>query len=315
MCANHPLVTHPRFPIIAGPTASGKTALSIALARTVGDSEIVSADAFQVYRGMDIGTGKATPEERALVPHHLIDVAQPSEPFSVSRWLQLAEEAITAIRARGRIPIVVGGTHLYVKSLLDGMFEGPGRDEALRAELEAMDAEALRAELARVDPQAAARIHPSDRRRSVRAIEVFRLTGQPISTHQTQWDQASRDDRFVVTLNWSTETLNRRINARVRQMMEEGLLGEVTRLHERGEFGETAREGLGYKQLLAHIEGRSSLDDAVEKIKIETRRFAKNQRTWIRRLGASPGALRLEPETDSIPEMCGKIAQRLNART
>ncbi len=260
---------------------------------------------------MDIGTGKATPEDRALVPHHLMDVAEPSEPFSVSRWLQLAEDAIAGIRARGRIPVVVGGTHLYVKSLLDGMFDGPGRDEGLRAELEALDAEALRVELLRVDPQAAARIHPSDLRRTVRAIEVFRLTGRPISAHQTQWDQGKHDDRFVVTLNWGTEALNRRINARVRKMMEDGLLDEVKRLHARGVFGETAREGLGYKQLLAHIEGRLSLDEAVEKIKIETRRFAKNQRTWIRRLGASPGAMRLYPETESIAEMCDKIAKRL----
>ena len=159
--------------------------------------------------------------------------------------------------------------------------------------------------------QAAARIHPSDLRRTVRAIEVFRLTGRPISAHQTQWDQGKHDDRFVVTLNWGTEALNRRINARVRKMMEDGLLDEVKRLHARGVFGETAREGLGYKQLLAHIEGRLSLDEAVEKIKIETRRFAKNQRTWIRRLGASPGAMRLYPETESIAEMCDKIAKRL----
>ncbi|MCC6971490.1 MAG: tRNA (adenosine(37)-N6)-dimethylallyltransferase MiaA [Phycisphaerales bacterium] len=275
--------------LIVGPTAGGKTDLGVELALRL-SGEVVTADAFQIYRGMDIGTAKPTPEERRGVPHHLLDIVDPPDSFTVHQWLALANRAIDDIASRGRVPIVVGGTNLYVKSLLDGLFEGPAPDAALREELRAMPPEARREELERVDPGAARRIHPNDERRTIRALEVFRQTGRPISEHQTQWDAPGTDaSRLLVGLDWPIETINRRINARVRAMIERGLVDEVRALS--AGLGAQAREALGYKQILAHLEGRMSLDDAVEKIKIETRRFAKNQRTWLKRLRLTPGSL------------------------
>lgn len=292
-----------RFPVIVGPTAGGKSALAVAVAHRLTrergvTAEIVSADAYQVYRKMDIGTAKPTEREREGITHHLIDIVEPTERFTLSDWLARAERVIEDCRRRGAVPIVVGGTHLYVKALLEGMFEGPGADEALRETLRAMGREALRAELERVDPEAARRIHPNDERRTIRALEVFRLTGSTISAQQTQWDGAgrARTDALLVGLEWETEAINRRINARVREMMERGLREEVRALATGAEdgtslLGPTAREALGYKQIVEHLEGTRTLDEAVESIKIETRRFAKNQRTWLRRLRATPGSL------------------------
>lgn len=295
---------HPKFPVICGPTAGGKTALAVELALAYeslgrGGAEIVSADAYLIYKGLDIGTGKPTEEERRGVRHHLIDVVEPTERFSVHDWLRAAERAVEEIRARGALPIVVGGTHLYIQSILHGLFEGPPPDEALREQLRALPAPARRAELERVDPEAAQRIHPSDERRTIRALEVFRQTGTPISDLQTQWANAQpdRSDRVLVGLSWETEAINRRINARVRSMVEQGLVEEVRELWGSGRLGPQAGEALGYKQLVDHFEGRASLEDAIERIKIETRRFAKNQRTWLRRLRAHPGSVWLEAET------------------
>lgn len=286
-----------RFPLIVGPTAGGKTALAVEVALafealTGARGEVVSADSMQVYRGLDIGSAKPTPAERRGVPHHLIDIAEPSDAFSVHQWLSAAEASIDEIRSRGATPVVAGGTHLYIKALLDGLFEGPGADEALRQKLAAIPAAERRAELERVDPEAAARIHPNDDRRTIRALEVYRLTGTPISEHQRQWDQGrERGDRVLIGLEWPAEVLSRRINERVRQMVEQGLVEEARALWESGRLGPQAREALGYKQLIAYFEGRNRFDDAIEAIKIETRRFAKNQRTWLRRLKAVPGSV------------------------
>lgn len=288
-----------RFPVIVGPTAGGKSALAVAiahrlLARGV-PAEILTADSMQVFRGMDIGTAKPTMEEHGGVRHHLIDCVDPREGFSVDRWLALAEGALADVRARGVRPIVVGGTHLYVKALLEGLFEGPGADAALREQLGALTAAELRAELERVDPASAGRLHPSDRRRAIRAIEVFRLTGRPLSVHQVQWDQGtSREDAALIGLVWPTEGLNRRINERVKEMFERGLVDEARALWAGGMLGVQAREALGYKQLIDFFEGRCTLEDSFERIKIETRRFAKNQRTWLRRLRTIPGGLWIE---------------------
>jgi tRNA dimethylallyltransferase len=315
--------------VIAGPTAGGKSALAYALVerwRALGvESEIVSADAFQVYRGLDIGTAKPTRAEQTFVRHHLIDIVElldsPSPgtkttaterdargSFTVSDWLGFAESAIADIRHRGRIPIVVGGTHLYVKALLEGLFEGPDPDPALRARLQARPITELRAELGQVDPRAAARIHPNDTRRTIRALEVYHQTGRTISEHQRQWDSGrARDDARLIGLEWSVEMLNRRINARVNEMMDLGLLDETRELVRTGAFGSTradgpitplqrqAAEALGYKQLLQHLRGQRSLEEAVEEIKIQTRRFAKNQRTWLKRLKTMQGSLWLTP--------------------
>jgi tRNA dimethylallyltransferase len=298
----------PRFPIIIGPTAGGKSALALSLVDELrarraapGDenpAELVSADAFQVYRGMDVGTAKPTAEERARAPHHLIDLVEPSESFTVAQWLKLAEAAIAEIRTRSALPIVVGGTHLYVKALIDGLFEGPDPDPAVRAQLAQMDPAARRDELQRVDPAAAARIHPADDRRTIRALEVCRTTGRPISDWQQQWGRESsrRTDCVLVFLDWPTEAINRRINARVRGMIDRGLVDEARNLWQSGRFApyaRQAREALGYKQLIRHFEGACTLDEAIEQIKIETRRFAKNQRTWIRRLGGGGASIRI----------------------
>ena len=278
----------PVCPVIVGPTAGGKSALSIAVAHTFEsrglNAEIVSADSVQIFRGMDIGSAKPTPDEMAGIPHHLIDVVDPEDRFTVHDWLAAAERAVEQIRARNAVPIVVGGTNLYIKAFMEGLFEGPEPDAAVRAELQSLPQADRRAELERVDPAAAERIHPNDERRTVRALEVYRQTGVPITEHQQQWDRGARPDAALFGLRWETDALNRRINARVRLMMEQGLLAEVDSLKDR--LGPQAREALGYKQLLAHLAGDIPLEDAVERIKIETRRFAKNQRTWLRRLAA-----------------------------
>ncbi len=312
----------PRIPVIVGPTAGGKTALAVEVAmefgrRGLGRAEIISADAFQIYRGMDIGTGKATPAEQAGIPHHLLDILEPDdpEPFSVARWLELAERTIADIRARGGVPIVVGGTHLYIKGFMEGMFEGPGADEALRSDLRGLAPTALRAELERADPAAAARIHPNDQRRTVRALEVFRLTGTPISEHQAQWDRADRvrTDAVVVGLDWPSGAINPRINARVKAMMDSGFVEEVRGLLAAGRLGPQAREALGYKQLAAWLEGgggAAALVETTERIKIETRRFAKNQRTWLRRLRGIPGSVWLDPCQSGPSEMAQSVVEQ-----
>jgi tRNA dimethylallyltransferase len=287
----------PRFPVIIGPTAGGKSGLAVDIALALRDqhsipAEIVTADSIQIFRGLDIGSAKPTPAEQRGIPHHLIDIVDPTERFSVDTWLQRAERTIADLHARGIMPVVVGGTHLYVKAFMEGLFEGPELDAALRDELRAMDPALRRAELERVDPAAAARIHPNDERRTVRALEVFRLTGTPISEHQRQWDKGTtRADCQLFGLEWEVEALNRRINARVKGMMDAGLLEEVRTLWQSGRLGPQAGEALGYKQIVEHLRDQVPLNEAVEKTKIETRRFAKNQRTWLKRFRSMPGSI------------------------
>jgi tRNA dimethylallyltransferase len=282
-----------RFPVIIGPTAGGKSdlAVDVALALPRG-GEIITADSVQIYRGMDIGSAKPTAQEQRGIPHHLIDIVDPDQPFTVNDWLDAAESAITDIRRRGHVPIVAGGTHLYVKAFLEGLFQGPEPELALRESLRARGLPALRQELERIDPAAAQRIHPNDERRTIRALEVYHQTGTPISQLQQQWDQnRARRDCVLIGLDWPVEQLNRRLNARVKSMMDRGLLDETRQLWQSAALGPQAREALGYKQLIRHLEGLCSLDDAVEAIKIDTRRFAKQQRTWMRRLRTTPGSV------------------------
>jgi tRNA dimethylallyltransferase len=306
-----------RFPIIVGPTAGGKSSLGVALAhalRKTGDlaSEIVTADSMQVYRGMDIGTAKPTVEEREGVRHHLIDIAEPTDPFSVDRWLALAEPLIATLRERDIVPIVVGGTHLYAKALLEGLFQSPEPDPELRRELQDMEPARRRALLEEVDPAAAARIHPNDARRTVRALEVWKSTGVPISDHQGQWDSGRvRSDALLVGIDWPAEAVNRRINARTRDMMDRGFLEEVRILWSAGRLGPQASQALGYKQLLAVLEGRMTLDAGVERIKIETRRFAKNQRTWLRRLRTTPGSHWIDAQSTPPDQWAQPIVTKL----
>ncbi len=283
------------YPVITGPTAGGKTALAIAIAHTLRDrgisAEVVTADAFQIYRGMDIGTAKPTAEEQQGIPHHLIDLVEPTERFTVHDWLQRAEPLIADLRARGVTPIVVGGTNLYVKAFLDGMFDAPETTPAVADAVRAMTQPQRRAELDRVDPKAAERIHPADERRTIRALEVFRQTGTPITTLQAQWDadHPARPEALLVGLDWPTEAINARINARVKGMIDAGLAEEARGLWAAGRLGPQAREAIGYKQLIPYLEDRLFLDLAAEQIKIDTRRLAKNQRTWLNRFRTRNG--------------------------
>ena len=273
---------------ILGCTAGGKGALGRELARRVG-GQIVSVDSMKIYRRMDIGTAKPTPEQRAEIPHHCIDLVEPSESFSVARYVEHADRAIAMVAADGAPVLAVGGTSLYIKALSEGLFAGPPGDAAVRAQLKARAAEegleALHAELARVDPVAAERIHPNDLRRIVRALEVYQTTGKGISTLQTQWSQGPRRyDCVFVGLRRTKEDRNRRINARARRMIEAGLKDEVAALlAEPAGISSQAAAAVGYAEMIAHLRDQMALDDALERIKINTRRLAKKQQTWHRR--------------------------------
>jgi len=290
--ANYNVAVEKRVITILGCTASGKGSLARALAREIG-GEILSVDSMKVYRGMDIGTAKPTPEQRAAVPHHLIDVADPWETFSVARFVELADRAVAEIHARERPVIAVGGTVLYFKCFYEGMFAGPSADPKLRAEIRSRakedGLEALHRELAEIDPEAAARIHRNDLRRIERALEVYRLTGTPISRLQKQWDRDSIRrpdwDWTLIGLRREREAANRRINERVRRMIAAGLVDEARRIWSdpRG-VSDQARQAVGYAELFDHFEGKLELDRATEEIKIHSRRLAKQQRTWLRRL-------------------------------
>jgi tRNA dimethylallyltransferase len=309
--------------ILTGPTACGKTALALDLAERIG-GEIVALDSMTVYRGMDIGTAKPTVAERGRVPHHLVDVLDPWESLTVAWWLDRAEAACRDITARGKRPLFVGGTPFYLKVLLFGLFPGPPADEELRRALEA-EAErageaALHARLAAVDPKTAARLHPNDVRRVVRALEVYTLTGKPISDWQQTWDTPTfaanpavvpRSARIpAVVLERPRDVLYERINQRVDQMVAAGWLEEVRRLRELPRpLSREARQALGYRELLAHLDGNADptpmgggekdpappsllrngvggrgWSETIDLIRTHTRQFAKRQLTWFRHL-------------------------------
>ena len=306
-------------PIIAivGPTAGGKTELAIELGKRLsGTGECICADSMQIYRGMDIGTAKPSVAQQREIPHHLLDLVEPSEDgFSVDRWLALTQEAIAEVRRRGRWPIVVGGTNLYIQALLKGLFEGPEPNPSLRAGLEALDDDALRERLEAVDAPAATRIHANDRKRAIRAIEVYEQTGQRISDLQQQWSAPSTasDDIRLIGLEYSVKTINTRINARVKAMFEAGLVGEVQALQAGGGLGRQASEALGYSQILDHLAGRMSLADAAEQIKIGSRRFAKQQRTWLRRFRHTEGSIWIEADSLSLQELASEAVTGLES--
>ena len=289
--------------VIAGPTASGKTALSIALAKKFG-GEIVSADSMQIYRYMDIGTAKPTKEEMAGVPHHLIDFVDPRDSFSVADYVPLAHETIVGIRQRSRLPVVVGGTGLYLDSLVkDVDFLQDDSDPALRRELFALAEKegeaALFAILQETDPVSAARIPPQNIRRVVRAIEFYRVTGMTISAHQAQTRQKeSRYRPVLLAIRWDMEILYRRIEQRVDQMVRTGLFGEVETLYRMGcrkEMG--AMQGIGYRQVLNYRRGLAGREETIRLIKRDSRRYAKRQMTWFRR---NPGIVWLDAQRDII---------------
>ncbi len=281
MPAAYPIIT------LIGATASGKSAVALAVAERLG-AELLSVDSMQVYRGMDIGTAKPTPAEQARVRHHLIDLVDPTETFTVSRFVELADATIADARKRGMPLIAAGGTPLYYKSLFHGLFEGPGADPALRARLKTVGNAGLHHRLTQVDPAAAARIHVNDTKRLIRALEVYELTGRPISELQTEWSApAARHPALWFGLHWEREALNRRINARVKQMIAAGWVEETRALLDRhGTLSQTAAEATGYHELIQHLAGQLTLEEAIEQIKIATRQLAKRQLKWFRRFEA-----------------------------
>jgi tRNA dimethylallyltransferase len=350
-------MAHHRIVVIVGPTAGGKSELAVHLAERF-DGEIVNADSMQVYRELDAGTAKPTAGQRARVPHHLVDVAEPNESWTVADWLDAAERAIADIQRRCKLPIVVGGTNLYIKALLEGMFEGPPQDPEFRKAVADTPGPELHDRLAEVDPEAAERIHRNDHKRIVRALEVYRQTGRPISEQQQQWGRHGRDegtearrheeaeraterrsdtgtkggqeshegrrpryrhDPIIIGLDWSREAINRRVNQRVKQMFHptagglagrEDLVTETRRLKELDRLGTQTREALGTKQVLAHLAGRMTRDEAFERTKIETRRFARKQRTWLRRFRGTHWLEADEQPFDSLVESAARIVER-----
>jgi tRNA dimethylallyltransferase len=271
---------------LVGPTASGKSALALELARARGDVEIVSLDSMQVYRGLDIGTAKPTPAERAEVVHHLVDVADPSEEWSVRRTQLGAREAIAGIEARGRRALLVGGTGLYVRAVVDDLVIPP-TDAAVRAAIDAeaeRDLAALHERLTQLDPDAAARMEPGNRRRIVRALEVIELTGRPFSSFGPGIDDYGPPALDVTLLGLAVEPadLARRIEQRFAAMNAAGLVDEVRSLQARP-LSRTAREAIGYREVLAHLAGDMSLADALDAAVRRTRRFARRQRVWFGR--------------------------------
>lgn len=273
---------------IVGPTATGKTGLAVEIAQRWA-GEIVGCDASQVYRGLDIGTGKATAEELGGVPHHLIDIVEPDEAFDAAAYVRAADAAIADIRARGRHPIVCGGTGLWLRALLHGLCEAPPVSPdivaELRARIDAGEVESLHAELAEVDPDAAARIAGRDRQRIERALGVYRTTGRPL----TDWQAAhrfadARHPAVLVGLDVPQAELRERIERRVQGMLDAGLVAEVRGLVEGG-YGPVLRSmsAIGYRAMAAHVDGAFPLERAVELMMRDTRRYAKRQRTWFRR--------------------------------
>jgi tRNA dimethylallyltransferase len=296
--------------LILGTTASGKSKLAFELARQI-NAEIISIDSMKVYRRMDIGTAKPPPDARRQACYHLIDVVEPSQSFNVAAFLSLANQAVAQIKNRNKPVIAVGGTALYIKALLYGLFDGPGRDKQIREELhrqaEDEGPETLHQKLAQIDPSSAERIHPNDTNRIIRALEVFELTGKPISTFQQQWSpvnlQMPLDDAAypwkIIGLRREKSVENNRINQRVKKMVACGLVDEVTSLLAEPEpLSEQARCAIGYAEIIDYLNKKIGLEDAVELIKKNTRRLAKHQRTWFKTF-KNVSWLDLEPEENT----------------
>jgi len=277
------------IPVIIGPTAVGKTDLSLTIASDL-DAEIIGADSRQVYRYLDIGTAKPSLAQRHAVPHHLIDVRNPDEPLNAAVFARLAWGCVHAIEARGKQPLVVGGSGLYIRALTDGLFTGPGADPHLRAALEVaahhLGLQAMHDRLAAVDRAAADRIHPHDRVRIIRALEIYTVTGKPISQWQGQWQSPARARTFVfIGLTRARDDLRDRIAVRTEAMLRMGLVEEVRRVLDLGYSAALPTlQSVGYAEIVAHLSGAWDLSRARELIERHTWRLAKRQRTWFRRL-------------------------------
>lgn len=271
---------------LLGPTASGKTAVALALAPQL-RAEILSMDSMLVYRGMDLGTAKPTAQEQAEVPHHLIDLVAPAEDFSVARWLEAALEVEEDLRQRQRNALYVGGTNLYLKALTAGLLAEPEIPESVRQAVRQQaeqpnGLQSLYAELQAVDSQSADKIHPHDAQRITRALEVFRATQRPLSAWQTAWKNQPLLAEPAVALAWPREVLRQRVGLRFDQMLEEGLLDEMRTIEAGGGFGRTAGRALGYRQLLPVLSGEQGLEEARERAVNGTRTYIRRQMTWLR---------------------------------
>jgi len=297
---------------LTGPTASGKTGVGVALAQRLG-AEVIAMDSMTLYRGMDIGTAKPTVAERRGVAHHLIDVLDPWESASVADYRGRALKTVAEIEGRGQRVLFVGGTALYLKALLRGLFEAPAADRALRESLEQdyvrLGGAALHARLAALDPVTARRLHPNDARRIVRALEVIATLGSPLSTLQAEHGTPAPASVPVFAIERPRAELHTRINQRVDQMIRDGLVDEVRGLQAGTQpLGPVAGQGVGYREVIEHLEGRLSLEQAVEQIKARTRQFAKRQSTWFR------GLTEVRSEPVARDEGAEVIADRLARR-
>lgn len=280
----------PKIVVVTGPTATGKTRLAVALAKDF-DGEIVSADSMQIYRRMDIGTAKVTPNEAQGVPHHMIDVAEPDESFSVARYVHDAGRCVDDILSRGKLPILAGGTNLYIDSLVSGRdFAENEGDNALReslgAEYDELGGDKMLERLREIDPERAAKLHPADKRRIIRAIEVYTLSGRTITQHDAETKAIPpRYEAVRIVLDYEDRAeLYRRIDSRVDEMVAQGLFDEVKALLDEGLSPDmTAMQAIGYKEPAAFFRGELTREEAIELIKRESRRYAKRQLTWLRR--------------------------------
>jgi tRNA dimethylallyltransferase len=309
-------MTQPCSIFLAGPTGVGKSAVAIHLARRLG-GEIISVDSMQVYRGLDIGTAKPSTAEMSGIPHHLIDVVDLIEPFDAAQFVRLATAACEEIRRRGRIPLFCGGTGFYFKAFLEGLGEAPSADPGLRALLNRTPLPELVEELAKRDPEMVRQIDSQNRRRVVRALEVIRLTGKPLSAQRARWRRSEdsgpshaghqREPVLSFGLNRGVEDLRQRIDTRVETMFQRGLVAETERLLTRGlERNLTAMQAIGYRQAVEHLRGARPLPETKALVKVRTRQFAKRQMTWFRRQ-ADLEWLMLNPD-DSAEATAEKIA-------
>lgn len=271
---------------IVGPTAVGKTALSIELAKTF-PAEIISGDSMQIYKGMDIGTGKITKEEMQGIPHYMIDIKEPDEPFSVAEFKEIVERYIRHIHQKNKLPIIVGGTGLYIRAVLyDYEFNNRKRDETVTKRLEAFIAEhgvgPLYEKLKKIDPKQAEKIHPNNHRRVIRALEIYETTGLTMTEIHKRQKQKPKYDHLIIGLMMERNRLYAKINKRVDEMIANGLVDEVRRLYELGYEHTQAMQAIGYKELIPYFKGEMTLEEAIQLLKQNTRRYAKRQLTWFK---------------------------------
>ncbi len=297
---------------IAGPTAVGKSEIALLLAEKLG-GEIISADSMQVYRGLDIGTAKPSPDERARVPHHLIDICDLNENFDAAQFIRLAQKAVAEIQSRNKVPIFCGGTGLYFKAYLSGLGEAPATNPELRAELEAASFESLLHELRERDPVAYEKIDKQNPRRVIRAVEVIRLTGKKFSEQRAEWKSEAQSPKPKASFCFTRPgpNLHARINARVDAMFARGLIEETRALLQHGlAENKTAMQAIGYRQVVEYLRDERSLTETVEVVKSRTRQFAKRQLTWFRRHGSMKW-IELKPD-ESVETVSQKIAESVS---